>query len=373
MTGDGAGQEPLKPLPLRERHLAAGARMAPFAGWEMPLQYSGIVAEHRAVRNAAGIFDVSHMGRVWVRGPDAARQIRSATTYDVTRIEPGRTHYSLYCNERGGIEDDIIVFRVGADRWLVVHNAANAAFGADRLRDATGGQAEDVGQQTVMLAVQGPAAEEAVTKVIGPEFAALEPRACIEVEWRGAALVLSRTGYTGEDGAEVVADVEQGAMLWDAFVEAGVVPAGLGARDTLRLEAALPLHGHDMTPDTTPFEAGLRWAVTLDDGADFIGREALQEMAEQKLPRRRAHLRLLERGVPREGYRVLDDDGEPDGTLTSGAFSPTLRAGIAMAYLPTRLAAVGTRLAVEIRERAVAAEVVRRPFYRREEFSKDGE
>jgi aminomethyltransferase len=355
----------LRLLPLRVRHLGAGARMMPFAGWEMPLQYEGIVAEHQAVRSDAGIFDVSHMGRVRLEGSGAGERLRSATTFDVTRIDPGRTHYSLYCTEDGGIADDIVVFRLDADRWLVVHNAANAEEDAERLREAAGEAAEDVGTDTVMLAVQGPRAPEVIRSVLGPTLDGLEARACTEVEWQGARLVLSRTGYTGEDGGEMIAPAELGGDLWDAFVEAGAKPCGLGARDTLRLEAALALHGHDISPETTPYEAGLTWAVTVEDGRDFIGREALERLAGEEPGVRLAWIRLLERGVPREGYTVVDQGGEPVATLTSGAFSPTLRAGIGMAYLPVEVALPGTRLSVEVRDRLLPAEVVPRPFYRR--------
>ncbi len=371
----------LRRLPLHERHVAAGARLAPFAGWEMPLQYAGgILAEHAAVREAAGVFDVSHMGRVRIEGPDAGTRIRAVTTYDVTRMHPGRAHYSLYATDDGGIADDVFVYRVDADRWLIVHNAANAEADAARVRAsvdrAPGAAMRDVGGETVMLAVQGPAALARLRDVLGVDLAAeLAPRRCTELAWRGATVLVGRTGYTGEDGAECILDAERGAALWDACLAAGVVPCGLGARDTLRLEAALPLHGHDITPDTSPYEAGLGWAVTLEDGAEFTGRDALAAAAARAPERRLACLRLLDRGVPRAGYPVhapgdaTGDESEPRAvaTLTSGAFSPTLRVGIAMAYLPAGLAAPGTRLAIEIHGRDVDAEVVPRPFIRRSE------
>ncbi|MSQ42134.1 MAG: glycine cleavage system aminomethyltransferase GcvT [Dehalococcoidia bacterium] len=365
-TPRGAG-EPLVRLPLHDRHLAAGARMAPFAGWEMPLQYAGILAEHEAVRSHAGLFDVSHMGRVRVRGDDAAARIRRATSYDVRREPPGGAHYALYCTEGGGIADDIMVYRIDHARWLVVHNAANAAAGYERLRAVAGDAAEEVTRDTVMLAIQGPRAIVAVRHVLGGAIDALATRTCAEVAWQGGTVFVARTGYTGEDGMECIADRERGAALWDSFVAAGVPPVGLGARDTLRLEAALPLHGHDITADTNPYEAGLGWAVTLDDGEPFTGRPALQRLAATAAERRLGHLRLTGRGVPRAGYAVLDPStgGRAIATLTSGAYSPTLRAGIGMGYLPRHRAAVGTALAIEIRGQRVAAEVVPRPFYRR--------
>jgi len=351
-------------LPLRATHLAAGARMMSFAGWEMPLQYTGIIAEHEAVRSSAGVFDVSHMGRVWVSGQEAGRLIRSVTTFDVTTIVQGDTHYSLYCNDDAGIDDDIIVARVDSERWLIVHNAANALAGEQRIRAVAGDGAEPA-NDTVMLAVQGPDALRAVARATGHDFSSLGVRACTEVQWRGAGLFVSRTGYTGEDGVEIVAPAASGADLWDALVAADVLPAGLGARETLRLEAALPLHGHDITSTTTPYEAGLAWAVTLDDAASFTGREALARLALEEPRRRRIHIKLLERAVPRDGYPVLDATGNAIGALTSGAYSPTLRAGIGMGYVPPEFAAPGTSLSVQVRDRMVAAEVVRRPFYRR--------
>jgi aminomethyltransferase len=355
-------------LPLRAAHVRAGARWAPFAGWEMPLQYAGIIQEHQAVRSQAGVFDVSHMGRVVVEGADAAPLIRSVMTADITGLQSGRSRYTLYCTAEGGIADDVMVYRLDEERWLLVHNAANAEAGAERLRSVLGDRSRDIGPDTVMLAVQGPAAPAALQQVLGVDLEAAGRRGCLEVDWHGGRVTVGRTGYTGEDGGECVTDPERGQLLWDELLSAGVVPAGLGARDTLRLEASLPLHGHDISPETDPYEAGLGWAVSLDDGAPFTGREGLSERAQQPPARRLACLRLLGRGVPRYDFPVLDPEQpgtEPVAHLSSGAFSPTLQTGIAMAYLPAKLATPGTSLAVDIRGRAVPAEVVPRPFYRR--------
>ena len=371
---DAPAGERLVALPLRDRHEAAGARFAPFSGWDMPLQYTGIVQEHEAVRTHAGIFDVTHMGRVTVSGPSAGRVIRSITTADVTTMAPGEARYSLYCNEAGGIDDDIFVYRIAEERWLIVHNAGNAALDAARVRAAAGDTMSDIGRDTVMLAVQGPEAGAAIRSVLGFDLDSVEVRHCVEVEWRGGRVLFGRTGYTGEDGGEVIVDLERGGALWDAFLAAGVTPAGLGARDTLRLEAALPLHGHEITPETNPFEAGLGWAVHLDDDAPFTGREALARLKDAPRARRLVCIRLAERGVLRADYVVHDPSQVEEGPeapavgmLTSGAFSPTLQAGIGMAYLPPALATPGTALAVDIRGRLVPAEVVRRPFYKRAE------
>lgn len=358
-------------LALDALHREAGARFAPFAGWDMPLQYEGIVAEHTAVRTSAGVFDVSHMGRATVEGPAAAERIRSTTSYDVTRMTPGRGHYALYCTEQGGIADDLFVYRLEAERWLLVHNAANAAPDFERLRaavDGAGASAHEVTAETVMLAVQGPLAMERLAELFGDAVSALRPRRAVELDWRGGTVLLARTGYTGEDGAECVTDAERGAALWQALLAAGVVPCGLGARDTLRLEASLPLHGHDIDATTHPFEAGLGWVVTLDDGAPFEGRAALQQLAAEPPARVLSCVRLEARGVLRTGQPVLDRDrpgAPPVASLTSGAHGPTLGAGIGMAYLPPALAAPDTPLAIEIRGRALPARVVARPFYRR--------
>jgi len=358
----------LRQTALIDRHRAAGARLVPFAGWEMPIQYeAGILAEHEAVRTHAGVFDVSHMGRTWVREPDAGARIRSVTSFDVTRLAPGQAHYSLYCNEDGGIEDDIFVYRATAERWLLVHNAANAAPDFTRLA-AAAPSAENVTAATVMLAVQGPAAVGLASAVLDTPLGELAARNCREVSWRGAEVLAGRTGYTGEDGIECILDAEPGLALWDALLAAGVAPAGLGARDTLRLEAALPLHGNDIGPATTPYEARLGWAVSLDDGASFTGRDALAALKEQPPAWRLSCLRVEERGVPRHGYAVFASDApeaSPVTTLTSGAFSPTLRLGVALAYLPVALAAPGTQLFVDLRGRLTPAIVVPRPFYRR--------
>ncbi len=352
-------------LTLRERHAALGARFAPFAGWEMPLQYEGIVGEHEAVRERVGVFDVSHLARAWLRGPGAAAQLRSVTTFDVTRLPEGQAHYSLYCNDRGGIEDDVFIYHLPGERWLVIHNAANAAADFERLRAVAGDAASEETAGTVMLAVQGPDAPALLGALLGDGFGALAPRDCAELDWDGTPVLVARTGYTGEDGGECIVAAERAGALWDALLAGGAAPAGLGTRDTLRLEAALPLHGNDIDAATHPYEAGLGFAVTLDDAAPFTGRAALVAAKARPRTRRIAHLVAQERGVLRAGYDVHEPGGgDPVARLTSGAFSPRLRRGIGMAYLPVRLAKPGVGLTVDVRGRALPVEVVRRPFYR---------
>jgi aminomethyltransferase len=358
----------LRQLPLADLHRAAGARFAPFAGWEMPVQYAGIVDEHRAVRERAGAFDVSHMGRLFVVGSDAGRLLRRATTYKVDQLAEGEAHYALLCADDGGILDDIFVYRLDGVRYLVVPNAANAEQDGERIASFVepGMDVELLERQasTVMLALQGPEAASCLTRILGPEISqTLRKRRCLELEFMRYKLFASRTGYTGEDGFELVTSVEAGRHLWEELLRAGVAPCGLGARDTLRLEAALPLYGNDIDTTTNPFEAALSFAVTLDDGADFAGREALVAAKEAGPARKLVCLRANDRGVMRSGCAVLHG-GRAVGRVTSGGFSPTLTVSIGLAYVPVELATEGTDVSIDVRGKPLAATVVRRPFYR---------
>jgi aminomethyltransferase len=360
--------ESLRRSPLDEQHKALKARMVPFAGWSMPLQFAGILEEHRAVRNRAGLFDVSHMGRLYVSGADAAALVSRAGTYDARRLEPGQGHYSLLCQEDGGILDDFFAYRLEADRFLVVGNSVNADRDREQIRGLLKPQmnatVEDRQESTVMLALQGPQAVETLAGVVGPEAAqGLPRRRCAETPWQGETLFVSRTGYTGEDGFELVTSVEPGRALWEKLVAAGVQPCGLGARDTLRLEATLALYGNEIDTTTNPWEAGLGWAVTLDNGADFVGRAAL-EAARTQVERHLVCLMALGPGIMRSGCVILHGGGQV-GRVTSGGYSPTLEASIAMGYLPSSLAAEGTSVEVEVRGKRLPARVVPRPFYRR--------
>lgn len=353
--------------PLHDRHEEAGVRWTEFAGWEMPLQFTSIVEEHRAVRSGVGAFDVSHLGRVELRGAKAGARLRSVTTYDVTALPPGAAHYSLFCTPEGGIADDVFIYRIADDRWLVVQNAANHGAGLARLQAAAAAVCDvrDVTASTVMLAVQGPDAVGLVSTTLGWDAAALRRWACTTKRWRGAEVTIGRTGYTGEDGVEIVTEIPAGTALWDALLAGHASPAGLGARDTLRLEAALPLHGQDLTTETDPYEAGLGWAVTLDDGEDFVGRDPLAGRADRPSDRRLRCLRATGRGVPRAKDAVRTAAGGVVGSLTSGGFGPTLETGIAMAYLPAASSQPGAEFVIEGRRGPIPARVVRRPFYRR--------
>ena len=360
--------ETLLHTPLHAEHGALGARLVPFAGWEMPVQYTGIVEEHKAVRGAAGMFDVSHMGRFEVHGPDAGHFLRYVSAWDVASLAPGVGHYAAACREDGGILDDVYVFRLEDERWLIVVNASNAP----KMRDWMAGHVEqfdarlvDRHQSTAMIAVQGPDALARLDTVVGADFVrSLRPRRCGETDWQGHTLFASRTGYTGEDGLELVIEAKGGPALWRALLEAGVTPCGLGARDTLRLEAALLLYGNDIDEETNPSEVGLDWVVTLDDGADFLGREALVRIKERGLERGLVCLRALDRGIMRHGHAIRND-GADVGVVTSGGFSPTLGVSIGLGFVPPALGEVGRRLAVDVRGKALPVEVVPRPFYKR--------
>ncbi|HEX2192411.1 MAG TPA: glycine cleavage system aminomethyltransferase GcvT [Acidimicrobiales bacterium] len=340
--------------PLDAAHRALGARMVPFGGWEMPLSYpGGTLAEHRACRQAAVAFDVSHLGTVRVTGADGFDRLQATLTNDLSRIAPGRAQYTHLLDEGdGSVVDDIIVWWVVAERFDVMPNASNT----DRVREALGG--DDVTAERAVVAVQGPQARDRLSDVC-PEAAEVARFRVATVEWKGAACVVAGTGYTGEDGVEVAVPADAAPAFWQAVLDTGVVPAGLGARDTLRLEAGLPLHGHELGPGITPLQAGLGWVVAWDKG-EFRGRAALE--AERAAGVRRS-LRGLEtdgRQPPRAGARVLAG-GEAVGEVTSGNFSPVLGHGIALAFLPPRFEA-GAEVEVEVRDRALPARVVPTPF-----------
>jgi aminomethyltransferase len=366
---------PLRETPLRSRHQALGARMIPFAGWLMPVQYSGILDEHRAVRSAAGLFDLGHMGQVKVTGSDALPFLQLTTTNDVAVLEPGNAQYSLLPNEQGGVIDDIIVYRLADSQgYFVVVNAANREKDVawlQKQRSLHGNldvQVADVSDQFGMIAIQGPRAEAIVQGLTDENLSTLGGFHCMHMTVAGIPLLAARTGYTGEDGFEFYVPQGRTTDLWDALLEAGkpagLTPVGLGARDTLRLEARMPLYGNELADDISPLEACLGWAVKLDKGP-FVGREAIALTKTRGVPRRTVGFRLLERaGSARHGYPV-QQEGMPVGVVTSGGHSPTLGAGIGLALIDAAAAGVGKPLEVIIRGRPVRAEQVKLPFYRR--------
>jgi aminomethyltransferase len=354
----------LRRTPLFPAHAAAGAKLADFGGWEMPIEYpTGVVAEHTAVRTAVGVFDVSHMGKLVLTGPGAAAALDAVLANDLGRIGAGQAQYSMLCNEAGGVVDDLIVYRLGDDAVRIVPNAANAAAVRDALRAAlpAGVALEDHHEAEGILAIQGPASRDVVVALglLAPDDD-LAYMAFRETVYAGTSALLCRTGYTGEHGYEVIIGSAALPALWEAVVAAGAVPAGLGARDTLRTEMGYPLHGQDLSPTITPLEAGLSWAVGWDKPA-FHGRAALLAQRAAGRPRALRALRVAGRGIPRAHMPVLDAAGAPVGETTSGTFSPTLRTGIALALVDPGLA-FGDAVSVDVRGRAVPAEVVRLPF-----------
>jgi glycine cleavage system T protein (aminomethyltransferase) len=361
----------LRKTPLHEVHLESGAKMVAFGGWDMPVEYSGLIAEHQAVRAAAGLFDVSHMGEFEVRGPGALDFLQRVTANDVAKLAVGQAQYSALPLPSGCPVDDVIVYRRGAERFLVVVNAANVARDWEWLQSQgpTHCSLEDQSDAFALLALQGPRAEAILQGLTSLDLKAILFYRFAEGTVAGHEAIVARTGYTGEDGFELFLAPEAAAPVWRQLVAAGgpqgLVPAGLGARDTLRLEARMLLYGNDMDETTSLIEAGLGWIVSFDAAkGDFSGRSVLQAQKIQGPPRKLVGFEATERGIPRHGYPVFLGE-EQTGAVTSGSFAPFLQKSIGLAYLPAPRAAVGTELAIGIRGRRIAARVVPTPFYKR--------
>jgi aminomethyltransferase len=358
---------------LVERHRQLGGRLIDFAGWEMPVQYTGILEEHRAVRQRVGLFDLSHMGEVWVSGPGAGTGLAAALVSDPPRLAEGRAHYSMICAPDGGIIDDLIVYRVAADRFMVVPNASNREIVVAELRERLAGHdaaLDDASLRTSLVAVQGPRAAELLAPLTDVDLTGLKYYAIAEGHACGKPALIARTGYTGEDGFELFLDWEDALPVWDALLDAGqgfgILPCGLGARDTLRLEAGMPLYGNELGRDSNPYEAGLGRVVKLDKAGDFVGRAALEKVAAAGATRQLVGMTFDGRAIARHGYPVFEADATGAvGVVTSGAPSPTLGVPIAMAYVPPEGAAVGTMVEVEIRSSRADAQIVPLPFYKR--------
>jgi glycine cleavage system T protein (aminomethyltransferase) len=356
--------------PLYETHVRAGARMVEFAGWEMPVQYTGILEEHEAVRARAGLFDVSHMGEVVFRGPKALEALNRLFTNDLGKVADGQAQYGCLCRETGGIIDDVVVYRRAAEDLLVCVNAANRAKDFEWLSGHAGGaDVRNESDEWAQLAIQGPLAAQIVQRLTPVNLSAVKTYRFVRGEVAGVSCLVARTGYTGEDGFELFCPPDRAARLWDALIEAGrperLQPCGLGARDSLRLELAYRLYGSDMDDSTTPLEAGLAWVVKLDKD-EFIGREALLRQKEQGLSRKLVGFVLTDSGIARHGYPVLQD-GRKVGEVTSGTRSPSLKTSIGLAYVPPSLAAEGSAFAIDIRGRPAAAKAVKTPFYVRKQ------
>jgi aminomethyltransferase len=351
--------------PLYDWHTKHGARMVDFAGWDMPVQYTSIVEEHRAVREAVGIFDISHMGRLWFEGPDALELVQRVYTNNAATLTEGQARYGLICNEKGGIRDDVLVYR-WTDGFAMVVNASNREKIVTWIAQHQGRRPVtvlDTTRDSCMIAVQGPGALDCCQGITPAAMGDLVYYHACRTTYTGKPSVVSRTGYTGEDGFEIIVSAEQGPLVWEELVARGAKPCGLGARDTLRLEAAMALYGHELNEETDPFSAGLGWAVKMDKG-DFVGREALARLRQDETRPRRVGLELDGKRIAREGAQVLSD-GRLIGTVTSGTFSPTLEKSISMAYIESGSTRPGTPLQVDVRGKTVAATVVPLPFYKR--------
>jgi len=345
-------EEALRRTPLHDRHVALGARMVPFAGWDMPVQYEGVIPEHLAVRRDRGVFDVSHMGQIHVEGPTQLELLQGHLSNDLTKLADGEAQYTLLTNERGGIVDDLIAYRIGPFHTLLVVNAGNrdAAYGWLKEREIRGSEVRDASDEYALLAVQGPTAIAALGLPDAPAFT----HAMGEVH--GVEVMVCRTGYTGEAGVELMCAAEDAAELWDAIVANGTTPCGLGARDTLRLEVCYPLHGNDITTDTDAISAGLGWTCALEK--EFSGVAELRRIKEEGPARKLAAFVMDEKAVPRQGMPIVGG-----GEVTSGTHSPMLDVGIGMGYVPSASAAPGTEIVIDVRGKPKRAHVVKKPIY----------
>jgi aminomethyltransferase len=346
----------LQRTPLHDRHVGLGARMVPFAGWEMPVQYEGVIPEHKAVRADAGVFDVSHMGELEVEGPRATELLQATLSNNLDKIGPGHAQYTLLTNERGGIIDDLIAYRLDEFRYLLVVNAANREtdFRWLKEREIPGSDVRDVSDEYALLAVQGPGAIERLGLPEASQFTFAEG------EIDGIECMVNRTGYTGEDGCELLVMAEDAVALWDRVLERGAVPCGLGARDTLRLEACYPLHGNDITPETDAISAGLGWCCALDK--EFSGAQELREIKAVGPVRKLVPFVMEEKGVPRQGMAI-----NGGGEVTSGTHSPMLDRGIGLGYVPAESATPDTEIAIDVRGKSRSARIVKKPIYNRED------
>lgn len=361
----------LQRTPLYPVYAKYGAKTIDFGGWELPVQFSSITAEHEAVRTKAGLFDVSHMGEVEVSGPDALSYLQRLTTNDVAKLGKGQAQYSVMCYPDGGTVDDLLVYKYADDHYLLVINASNIDKDFAWMQEQLSGdvQLKNISAQTAQIAIQGPRAEHILQKLTSRDLAKIGSF-CFErdVELAGTSALVSRTGYTGEDGFEIYLDAGQAVALWDKLLEVGaedgLVPCGLGARDTLRFEARLPLYGQELSKDITPIEAGIGFAVKTDKAIPFIGQEVLQAQKENGAPRKLVGIEMIDRGIPRSHYPVYLGD-EKIGEVTTGTQSPTLKKNVGLALIKAEHATLGGELDVEIRGKRLKAKIVATPFYKR--------
>lgn len=361
--------EVIKDTPLRAVHESFGAKMAPFAGYNMPIQYEGVTAEHETVRNAMGIFDVSHMGEFFIRGGKALELIQRATTNDASKLFNGKIQYSCMPNGKGGIVDDLLVYRLSPEEYMLVVNASNIEKDwkwLNEVNQTIGADLADRSEDLTILAVQGPKVAEALQVYTDVDLAGLEYYSFIKAPFAGVSdVIISANGYTGAGGFELCFLNRYATLIWDAVMEAGrpygIKPIGLGARDTLRLEKGFCLYGNDIDDTTSPIEAGLGWITKFDKG-DFTDRDLLLKQKTEGVSRKLVGFEMVERGIPRHDYKIWDGNGQVVGRVTSGTMSPTLKKGIGMGYVPTALSAVDTEIFIDIRGKLIRARVVRLPF-----------
>jgi aminomethyltransferase len=354
--------------PLHKQHQSLNAQLTDFAGWQMPLRYGSETTEHCTVRRDVGLFDLSHMGEIYVTGTDAIKFLNHALVSDIAKVKIGKAKYTMICDESGGAIDDLVVYRLGESDFMVVANASNATVvAAELINRAADFEVSiiDRSKDTALIAIQGPEAKTHLAKFVSTEIIAqLKNYSCVEVELNQIPVLLARTGYTGEDGFEIFVSVDYADQIWELFIDSGITPIGLAARDTLRLEAGMPLYGHELNLEITPIHAGLARIVALDK-PNFIGKAALVELS-SKIDRVLVGIELETRRIARAGFNLLDAAGNTVGQVTSGAFSPTLGKSIAMAYLDAQVAANPTNISVDIRGNLEPVTVVSLPFYRRE-------
>jgi aminomethyltransferase len=359
----------MKTTPFTEKHKALGAKMHEFAGFEMPIEYSGILDEHMTVLNGVGVFDVSHMGEIWVTGRFAIPFLQKVTSNDVSKLTPGKAQYSCFPNETGGVVDDLIVYCFDSEKFLLVVNASNIEKDWNWLltHNQTGANLENASDKFGQLAVQGPKAKDVIQRLTNVDLSTIPYYHFAVGELAGIKdVIISNTGYTGAGGFELYFKAKDAMKVWDAVFEAGapegIKPIGLGARDTLRLESGFNLYGNDMDDTTSPLEAGLGWITKFVDNKPFINRAALEAQKAEGVKRRLVAFKLTEKGIPRHGYIIENEAGEEIGHVTSGSISPSLNIGIGMGYVATPYAKVGTPIKIRIRNKAVGAEVAKPPF-----------
>jgi aminomethyltransferase len=362
----------LKRTPLFDVYKEYGGKTIDFGGWELPVQFSSIKEEHEAVRTKAGLFDVSHMGEVEVKGPESLNYLQKMVTNDVSKLKDGGAQYTAMCYENGGTVDDLLVYKIEDNHYLLVVNASNIEKDYKWLEEHLEGNVtlQNLSEKTAQLAIQGPLAEKVLQKLSETDLSEIGFfKFHQEVKLAEKKALVSRTGYTGEDGFEVYCDSNDAVYLWQAILEAGkeegVIPCGLGARDTLRFEAILPLYGQELSPEISPLEAGIGFAVKLNKEADFIGKEVLKSQKENGLPRKSVGIEMIDRGIPRHGYPVYKGE-ELIGEITTGTQSPSLKKNIGLALIPTQFAELGAEVEIEIRGKRLKAVVVPTPFYKRE-------